>query len=86
MGHYNVFLRFEAIEALKSIRGKQRKSVSDFIDFLQDNPNAKGDYTERDDTDREIEMKVLGQYVVTFWADHAVRELKVVDIRRADRP
>ena len=85
MNRYNVFLRFEAIEALKATGGLQRKQLSTYIDQLGNNPDSAGDYTERDDTDRIIEIKVVGQYAITFWADHAAEEIKVVDIRRADR-
>ncbi len=84
MSPYKLFLRLEAIEALKTTRGKQRRQISTFIDGLGSNPNTPGDYTERDDTDRLIEIKVVGQFAITFWADHAAKEMKVVDIRRAD--
>ena len=85
MEPYKIFLRLEAAEALRAIRGSQRQRVAAFIDSLTDDPFQKGDYTERDESDREIEIKVIGQYAITFWPDHPVKELKVVDIRRADR-
>lgn len=85
MSHYKLFLRLEAIEALKTTRRPQRRQISTFIDGLESHPDTTGDYNERDDTDRLIEIKVVGQFVITFWADHAAKEMKVVDIRRADR-
>ena len=85
MSHYKLFLRLEAIEALKTVRGLQLRQISTFIDGLGRSPKTTGDYTERDDTDRTIEIKVVGQFAITFWADHAAKEIKVVDIRRADR-
>ncbi len=85
MSHYKLFLRLEAIEALKTTKGLQRRQISTFINRLGSSPDTTGDYTERDDTDRFIEIKVVGQYAVIFWADHAAKEIKVVDIRRADQ-
>ena len=85
MSHYKLFLRLEAIEAFKTTRGLQRRQISTFIDGLGSNPDTTGDYTGKDDTDRIIEIKVVGQFAITFWADHATKEIKVVDIRRADR-
>jgi len=85
MSRYKLFLRLEAIEALKTTRGLQRRQISTFIDGLGNSPNTTGDYTERDDTDRLIEIKVVGRFAITFRADHAAKEMKVVDIRRADR-
>lgn len=81
MSNYNLFLRAEAIQALKATRGLQRRQISTFIDQLGINPNTTGDYTEVDDTERLIEIKVIGQFAITFWTDHAAKEIKVVDIR-----
>jgi hypothetical protein len=33
---------------------------------------------------RIIRIKIVGSYAVTFWADHAAREIKITDIRSAD--
>ena len=85
MSRYSIFLRLESIEILKAARGQQRSQITAFIDSLSSNPNENGDYTETDDADRDIEIKIVGKFAVTYWADHAVKEIKVVDIRRADR-
>lgn len=85
MKPYRIFVRMEAAEILRSIRGGQRSSVVEFIDFLSGDPNKGGDYSERDETGRQLEIKVIGSFAITYWADHAVAEVKVVDVRRADR-
>lgn len=85
MSPYNIFLRLEATEAIRAVRGAQRTRISAFIDLLANDPFQVGDYTERDESNRQIEIKVIGQYAITFWSDHAVKEVKVVDIQRADR-
>ena len=86
MKPYKVFLRLEAMEALRGIRAAQKSKISRFIDSLADDPSQTGDYGEQDDTQRQIEIKVIGQFAITYWADHAVNEVKVTDVRRADRP
>lgn len=58
--------------------------MAKFIESLAKDPNQVGDYTEKDKSDRQIEIKVIGQYAITYWADHPVREVKVTDIRLAD--
>lgn len=85
MSPYSVFLRLEAAEAIRTIRGAQRSRIVAFIDSLAKDPFQVGDYTEQDESDRNIEIQVIGQHAVIFWSDHAVKEVKVVDIRRADR-
>ena len=36
-------------------------------------------------TDRPVQIKVIGKHALTFWADHAVREVQIVRIEGADR-
>jgi mRNA-degrading endonuclease RelE of RelBE toxin-antitoxin system len=82
---YEVFLRSEAIHSLRSIPVSTRKRISTFIDTLSGNPAVLGDYQMTDHTGRIIEIKILGSYAITFWIDHAAREIKVIDISHADR-
>ena len=64
---------------------QNRNRMLSFLDSLCADPFQKGDYEERDETDRPVQIKVIGKYALTFWADHAVREVKVVRIGGADR-
>ena len=84
MKPYRIFVRMEAAEILRAIRGNQRTSVVAFIDSLSGAPNNPGDYSEHDETGRQLEIKVIGSFAISYWADHAVSEIKVVDVRRAD--
>ncbi len=85
MKPYRIFVRMEAAEILRTIRGIQRTSVVAFIDSLSGDPNRIGDYSERDETDRHLEIKVIGSFAISYWTDHAAKEVKVLDVRRADR-
>lgn len=85
MKPYRIFVRMEAAEILRAIRGGQRSSAAAFIDSLSGDPNKTGDYSERDETGRNLEIKVIGSFAITYWADHAAAEVKVVDVRRVDR-
>ena len=64
--------------------GQQRRMVMDFIRSLAVNPNTTGDFSETDETGWTTRVKIVGRYAVTFWADHAVSEIKVTHIRLAD--
>ena len=82
---YHVFLRAEAIDALRGIRGRQRQRIAAFINALAFPPSTAGDYAIQDSSRRSICISIIGSYAVTFWADHPVKEIKITDIRRADR-
>jgi hypothetical protein len=84
MAPYEIFLRSEAIEALSGIRGVSRKLIVVFIDSLASDPLQAGDYSVQDSTGRDISIKILGSYAVTYWADHPVKEIRITDIRSAD--
>lgn len=45
----------------------------------------KGDFTDRDDTHRTRQIKIIGDHAITYWHDAAVNTVMVVDIRNADR-
>jgi hypothetical protein len=64
--------------------GWQREKVMQFIRSLADNPNTSGDFSESDDARRIVQVKIIGRYAITFWADHAVSEIKVTHTKRAD--
>lgn len=81
---YEIFLRAEAIEALRGIRGNPRGKIVAFINSLATDPAFSGDYTVEDSTGRVICIKIVGSYAVTFWADHPAKEIKITDIRSAD--
>lgn len=86
MKPYAVYLRIEAAELLKSVAAQNRRGIENFVDSLSGNPFKTGDYTETDAAGRPIQIKIFGNFAVAFWADHAVKEIKVVAIVRADRP
>ena len=86
MKPYAVYMRIEAAELLKSVATRNRRGIENFVDSLSGNPFKSGDYAETDAAGRPIQIKILGNFAVAFWADHAVKEIKVVAIVRADGP
>ena len=80
---YRVYINQEALlTAPRS--GPQRRAVMDFVASLSSNPYSRGDFAEKDDVGRDVFVKVVGRFAITYWADHAVCEVKVTHIRRAD--
>ena len=74
------------IEVLRMERPNRadRDCILSFIEHLTNNPESAGDFTDRDDAGRFVQIKILGGYAITYWADHAVREVKVTKIEKAD--
>ena len=60
-------------------KARQRKLIG-ILYSLAENPSQIGDYSEQDDTGREIQFIRVRDLLLAFWADHAVKELRVVVI------
>ena len=82
---YEVYLRREVFEFLRQCRSGDRERLLTLLRKLGTDPYKQGDCTERDRTGRKIEVLVFRKYAVLYWADHAVKEIKVIEIRYADR-
>ena len=57
----------------------------DFIRGLRDRPWTKGDYADKDLSLRVRQIKIIGDYAITYWLDDPARSVMVVDVRPADR-
>ena len=70
---------------LQGLSRTDRDRILKFIEALADNPWKVGDYEERDDVGHPVQIKIIGDYALTSWADHAVKEIKVIRVETADR-
>lgn len=84
MGAYAVFISEQALASAPR-SGVQREAVMRFIRSLAHNPNAAGDFIEKDQAGRVVQVRVIGRHAITFWADHAVSEIKVTHVKSADK-
>ena len=83
MEPYSVYLHIDLLEVVP-VRGGQRKQIMDFVRSLAQDPHALGDYTDLDETHRTRQIKIIGRYAVTYWADDPVKSVMIVDVRPAD--
>jgi hypothetical protein len=65
--------------------GAQRRRIMDFIYSLRDSPHTAGDFSDKDASLRTRQVKIIGDYAITYWVDSPVKAVMVVDVRRADR-
>ena len=83
MPPYRVFIAAEVILILKNCRRQEQLLITRLFDELGNNPFRSGDYVERDEIGRPIQVLIIGRQAVFFWSDHAVKEVKVVDLKPA---
>jgi hypothetical protein len=83
MARYAVYLHFELLAVVPK-RGAQQQKILRFIQSLAENPFAEGDFMDKDETFRTRQIKIVGDYAVTYWADHPAKAVMVADIALAD--
>ena len=83
MLRYSVYIHADLLEAVPA-RGEQRRLVMQFVRSLAEQPETAGDYTDRDDSLRVRQIKIVGHYAITYWVDHPARAVMVVGAQRAD--
>jgi mRNA-degrading endonuclease RelE of RelBE toxin-antitoxin system len=84
MDRYEVYVHIGLLDAVPK-SGPQRKMIMDFIYSLRDRPRTEGDYTDKDASLRTRQIKIVGDYAITFWLDDPVKSVMVVDVHPADR-
>jgi hypothetical protein len=81
---YKVLVTIEALQMKRPGRA-ERDQIFQFLESLANEPSRSGDYTERDDAGRSVQIKIVVDFALTYWADHAAKEVKVTKIEKADR-
>ena len=84
MASYEVYLHIDLLDAVPK-SGTQRRRIMDFIHGLRERPRTEGDYTDKDASLRIRQIKIIGDYAITYWLDDPVKIVMVVDVRLADR-
>ena len=79
---YVLFMRSEAVEFYRSLHRAEKDSLARFFDLLENYPTLKGETTEQDFVGRTVEVKFVGKLKVVYWADHPVKEIKVLKLER----
>ncbi|MGH7958346.1 MAG: type II toxin-antitoxin system RelE family toxin [Opitutaceae bacterium] len=78
-GYEPVFAERAAEFLLQLPRHRQRQVVA-LAKQLAAQPHVRSDYSLPDESGRPIEHLMIDDYVFAYWLDHAVREMRVVDI------
>jgi hypothetical protein len=77
---YEPVLSSKAAAFLVALSKSRQRKLIGLLDQLADNPSQIGDYFEPDESGREVQFILVRDLLIAFWADHAVRELRIVDI------
>jgi hypothetical protein len=63
---YEVYLNIDLLEAVPK-SGRKRQDTMKFIYSFRDQPRIKGDYTDKDASLQIRQIKIIGDYAITYW-------------------
>lgn len=85
MKSVDLFIDCDVSESIRVLRKPVRERIILFLRELKLEPETLEGYSEPDDTDRSIQIKILGRYAIHYWYDSPVREIKIIGLSSADR-
>ena len=80
---YQLLVAGEVFEAWETLRRADRLLIADTFEFLADYPYTAGDYVEIKEDGIAANVLLKGHFLLTFRADHAARELRILRVERA---
>ena len=80
VSNYEPVLSSKALATLLRLSEKKQRELADILFQLATVPFQQGDYLLPDESGRAIHYIITGSYVIGFWADHPVSELRIVEI------
>jgi hypothetical protein len=81
---YALVLSEQAAITLAMAARREQRKLTVILDVIKASPFRAGDLKERDTQGRVHEVLIAEEWLVTFWPDHAVHELRVVRLERVE--
>ncbi len=79
---YAYSLHESAVLALVALHDSERRELLDACDALARSPGRSGTEQVIDEVGRTNEVVYTAHFRVIYWADHAVKEVRIMDVRR----
>jgi hypothetical protein len=80
MARYRTVFTRQALDFICRASDEEIHELDAWLDRIEAQPGLTGDYAETGDVGRELQVICLHQVVVTYWTDHAIREVRVMKI------
>lgn len=84
MAGYTYTLGEVAVHAFAQLPTRQRARLLRIFDRLARLPHQAGDYREAGTSKRLYEVKLIDETLITWWTDHAAKEVCIVRIETVE--
>ena len=82
MAVYRYVTNGAVVEFFTSCSRRERDDLLKYLNLIANDPFQRGDYVQTIRQGREVQVKRFGKWLVAYWADHPVLEVRIVDIER----
>jgi hypothetical protein len=79
-GGYSNVLSAAAGDFAFGLPRREQHRLATVFRQIATHPHREGDYVTTDATGRVVQNLLVDDWVITFWADHAVKELRVTEV------
>lgn len=70
------------VDVFSDCTRREREQLLRAFALLAESPNQRGEWIRRTRSGRELQIKRYGKWLVTYWPDHPVLEVRIVDVER----
>jgi hypothetical protein len=77
---YEPVLSSKALATFLNLPKRRQQELSAILFQLASYPSQPGDYSLSEASGREVKYILIGNYVIGFWPDDAVGELRITEI------
>jgi hypothetical protein len=77
---YRAVVHGEAVKLLLACPARERRMLLRLLEQLETNPFKEGDFQVKDETGRMQQVIGMAGFLVTYYPDHAVKEVRVTEI------
>jgi len=79
---YGYSLDRDAVAALLEGSERERRLLVDACERIAQFPFSTGDFAMRGEDGRDVQLLDVGDFVITFWSDHAISTVRILTIER----
>ena len=70
------------VEFFSFVTSRERSELLGVFDSLTRDPFQRSSYLQKTLEGRELQVKRFGRWLVTYWLDQPVKEMRIVDVVR----
>jgi hypothetical protein len=71
-----------AVDFLVSLANEEQDLLRSYFRWLATRPHIAGTLEHRDGAGRAVQAHLCGPFLIATWSDHAVREVRIVEVFR----